>query len=194
MQHTNLSHQIWPVAADANLIRNLTLAIIGSLIVALAAQINVPMIPVPMTLQTLAVLAIGAAYGSKLGAGTLALYAVEGVSGLPVFAEMNSLFKPDGTMIASIGYIVGFIPAAYVVGWLAERGWDRNPLKLIIACLLGAAILYIPGLLWLNTLIGDWNVTIAEGLSKFILGDVIKAVVAALGIPAAWSLLGKTPT
>jgi biotin transport system substrate-specific component len=193
MQHTNLSHQIWPIAADANLIRNLTLAIIGSLIVALAAQINVPMIPVPMTLQTLAVLAIGAAYGSKLGAGTLALYAVEGVSGLPVFAEMNSLFKPDGTMIASIGYIVGFIPAAYVVGWLAERGWDRNPLKLIIACLLGAAIIYIPGLIWLGHLFGADKV-LPYGLLPFWMGDIVKAVLAGLGISTAWSLIDRKST
>jgi biotin transport system substrate-specific component len=189
MQRTNLSHRLWPVSDDANLLRNVALAVIGSLIVAAAAQIYIPMIPVPMTLQTLAVLAIGAAYGSKLGAATLALYAIEGIAGLPVFAEMNALFKPDGTMIASIGYIVGFIPAAFVVGWCAERGWDRN-YKLVLACLLGGAVLYIPGLLWLGHLFGA-DKAIEYGLLPFWLGDTIKAVVVGLGVPAAWSLLNR---
>ncbi len=190
MNKTTLSHRLWPVAADANLVRNIVLAIAGSLLVALAAQISIPMIPVPMTLQTMAVLAVGAAYGSRLGALTLALYAVEGALGLPVFAQMNGLFKPDGTMISSIGYVVGFIPAAYVVGWFAERGWDRNA-KLVIACLLGAAVLYVPGLLWLGQLFGADKV-LAYGFLPFWAGDVIKAVIVGLGVPAVWTLLGRT--
>ncbi|MBM3521286.1 MAG: biotin transporter BioY [Alphaproteobacteria bacterium] len=180
-----LADRLWP-AADSRLARNAALAIIGSAIVAAAAQINIPMVPVPMTLQTLAVLAIGAAYGARLGAATLALYALEGALGLPVFAEFKS-----GVMLASFGYVLGFIAAAYVVGYLAERGWDKSIPKMFAAMLLGAVVLYIPGLAWLWAWVGSFANTIAWGLTPFIVGDLVKAAIAALGFPAIWSLLGR---
>jgi biotin transport system substrate-specific component len=179
-----LSDRLWP-ASGAGLARNVVLAVVGTLIVAAAAQVNVPMLPVPMTLQSLAVLMIGAAYGSRLGAATMALYALEGAIGLPVFAGFKS-----GFMLASFGYVLGFIAAAYVVGYLAERGWDRSPPRMFAAMLLGAAVLYVPGLLWLSAWIGAEK-AIALGLVPFIAGDVVKAAVAALGFPAAWALLGR---
>lgn len=182
MNTSLLSDRLWP---RAGLARNAALAVMGSLLVAAAAQVNVPMIPVPMTLQTLAVLMIGAAYGSRLGAATLALYALEGAIGLPVFAEFKS-----GEMLASFGYVLGFIAAAYVVGYLAERGWDRSVPKMFAAMLLGAAVLYVPGLLWLSAWIGP-SAAIQYGLAPFLLGDVVKAAVAALGFPAAWALFGR---
>ena len=153
---------------------------------AAAAQINVPLLPVPMTLQSLAVLMIGAAYGARLGAATLALYALEGAIGLPVFAEFKS-----GVMLASFGYVLGFIAAAYVVGFLAERGWDRSPVSMFAAMLLGAVVLYVPGLIWLAAWIGDAQKAIVLGLLPFAVGDLVKAAVAALGFPAAWALLGR---
>ena len=177
-----LSDRLWP---QTGLLRNAVLAVLGSLLVAAAAQVNVPMLPVPMTLQSLAVLVIGAAYGSRLGAATLALYALQGAMGLPVFAGFKS-----GVMLASFGYVLGFIAAAYVVGYLAERGWDRSPLKMFAAMLLGAAVLYVPGLLWLSAWIGAEK-AVELGLLPFIAGDVVKAAVAALGFPAAWALLGR---
>ena len=138
-----LAIRLWPAASSNLLLRAALLAIIGSALVAVCAQVNVPMVPVPMTLQTLAVLAIGGAYGSRLGATTLALYALEGVVGLPVFAQFKAgpaiLMGPTG------GYIVGFIAAAGLVGFLAERGFDRNVVKMFAATLLGAALLYVPG-------------------------------------------------
>jgi biotin transport system substrate-specific component len=143
------------------------------------------MIPVPMTLQSLAVLVIGAAYGARLGAATLALYALEGAVGLPVFAEFKS-----GVMLASFGYVLGFIAAAFIVGYLAERGWDKSGVKMFAAMLLGAAVLYVPGLVWLSGWIG-FGKAIEFGLLPFLLGDVVKAAVAALGFPAAWALLGR---
>lgn len=182
MNASLLSDRLWPESGFA---RNAVLAIVGSLIVAAAAQVNVPMIPVPMTLQTLAVLVIGAAYGSRLGAATLALYALEGAIGLPVFAEFKS-----GVMLASFGYVLGFIAAAYVVGYLAERGWDRSVPKMFAAMLLGAAVLYVPGLVWLAGFIGV-DKAIQYGLVPFLVGDLVKAAVAALGFPAAWALLGR---
>lgn len=182
MNASLLSDRLWP---ESGLARNAVLAVLGSFLVAAAAQVNVPMIPVPMTLQTLAVLMIGAAYGSRLGAATLALYALEGAIGLPVFAEFKS-----GIMLASFGYVLGFIAAAYVVGRLAERGWDRSVPKMFAAMLLGAAVVYVPGLVWLSAWIGV-PAAIQYGLTPFLVGDVVKAAVAGLGFPAAWALLGR---
>ena len=182
MNASLLSDRLWPQTGFA---RNAVLAVVGSLIVAAAAQVNVPMVPVPMTLQTLAVLMIGAAYGARLGAATLALYALEGAIGLPVFAGFKS-----GVMLASFGYVLGFIAAAYVVGFLAERGWDRSIPKMFAAMLLGAAVLYVPGLIWLSAWIGV-DKAIQFGLVPFLVGDLVKAAVAALGFPAAWALLGR---
>ena len=185
MNSSLLSDRLWPVSDNA-LVRTAVLAVVGSLIVAAAAQINVPMLPVPMTLQSLAVLAIGAAYGARLGALTLALYALEGVVGLPVFAEFKS-----GFMLASFGYVLGFILAAGLVGWLAERGWDRSGVKMFAAMLLGAAVLYGPGLAWLAVWIGSFAKAIEFGLLPFIAGDVVKAAIAALAFPAAHALMGR---
>ena len=185
MNSSLLSDRLWPVS-DNSLARTAVLAVVGSLIVAAAAQINVPMLPVPMTLQSLAVLAIGAAYGARLGALTLALYALEGVVGLPVFAEFKS-----GFMLASFGYVLGFILAAGLVGWLAERGWDRSGVKMFAAMLLGAAVLYGPGLAWLAVWIGSFAKAIEFGLLPFIAGDVVKAAIAALAFPAAHALMGR---
>jgi biotin transport system substrate-specific component len=185
MNASLLSERLWP-KVGTGLLRHAVLAVAGALLVAAAAQVNVSMVPVPMTLQTLAVLAIGAAYGARLGAATLALYALEGAVGLPVFAEMKS-----GVMLASFGYVLGFIAAAYVVGALAERGWDRSMPKMFAAMLLGAAVLYVPGLIWLSVWVGSLSNAIAWGLTPFIAGDLVKAAVAALGFPAVWALLGR---
>jgi biotin transport system substrate-specific component len=189
MTHTTLSTRIWPVASDANLLRNLFLILSGVLLVAAAAHISIPMTPVPMTLQTLAVLFVGAAYGSRLGALTMAAYAIAGAAGLPVFAP-----TPDGypgIMGPSGGYVLGFVIAAAVVGWFAERGFDRSPITMLVPMLLGAAILYVPGLLWLKTFVGSYSSAVEFGLMPFVQGDLVKTVIATLGIPAAWSLLGR---
>ncbi|MEQ1524635.1 MAG: biotin transporter BioY [Aestuariivirga sp.] len=195
-----LAGRLWPTSS-LNWTRAILLAIIGSAIVAISAQISVPMLPVPMTLQTLAVLAVGAAYGARLGAITLALYALEGAAGLPVFADFQAgLFLPTGEIIATGGYIIGFIVAAGLVGYLVEKGWGTNIFKLCGAMLLGAAVLYVPGLIWLAGWLGVMKgmdatsaiaVAFSSGVLPFILGDIIKAVLAALAFPAAFSLLGR---
>lgn len=191
---------LWP-ASTMNWTRTILLAVLGSALVALAAQVSIPMLPVPMTLQTLAVLAVGGAYGARLGAGTLALYALEGAVGLPIFANFQAgLFLPTGEIIATGGYIIGFIVAAGLVGYLVERGWGASVLKLCAAMLLGAAVLYIPGLIWLAAWLGIMKgmdaasavtVAVSSGMIPFIPGDIIKAVLAALAFPAAFSLLGR---
>lgn len=198
MSNLTLANRIWPQASTSNLLRTIVLAVAGSLVVAAAAQITVPMWPVPMTLQTLAVLAIGAAYGARLGAGTLLLYAIEGAVGLPFFAGGKSgvadskldYFLPSGSM----GYVVGFILAAFVVGKLVETGWATTTVKAVVATLVGAAVLYVPGLIWL----GIWaaktqgmdagaatQAAIGWGLTPFLFGDAVKAIIAGLVVPAA---------
>jgi biotin transport system substrate-specific component len=185
--NTTLLDHIWPATSQSMaILRAILLTVFGSLVVAIAAQLSVPMLPVPMTLQTLAVLAVGGALGWRLGIATLALYALEGAIGLPVFAEMKAglpvLLGPTG------GYIIGFIIAAGLVGYLAEKGWDRNAFTMFAATLLGGAILYVPGLAWLYMFVGNLSDTLAGGLTPFIIGDIVKALLAAIAFPAAWLL------
>lgn len=195
-----LAGRLWPTSS-LNWTRTILLAIIGSMIVAISAQVSVPMMPVPMTLQTLAVLAVGAAYGARLGAVTLALYALEGAAGLPVFANFQAgLFLPTGEIIATGGFIIGFIVAAALVGHLVEKGWGANIVKLCGAMLLGAVIIYVPGLIWLvgwlivmkgMVITSAVPVAFSSGVLPFIVGDIVKAILAALAFPAAFSLLGR---
>jgi biotin transport system substrate-specific component len=202
MSHATLATRLWPTSS---LLRNVVLAVAGSLIVAAAAQVTVPMWPVPMTLQTLAVLGIGGAYGMRLGAATLGLYALEGAVGLPFFAGGKSgLFDakldyllPSGSM----GYVAGFILAVALVGYLVEKGWGASLFKTILATLLGAAVLYVPGIAWLAVWAAKTGVVpdgmtalqaaLSWGLYDFIAGDAVKAVLAGLGIPLAGNLAGK---
>jgi biotin transport system substrate-specific component len=202
--NATLATKIWPQTQSSNLVRNIVLAVIGSLVVAGAAQVTVPMYPVPMTLQTLAVLGVGAAYGARLGAATLLLYAIEGAVGLPFFAGGKSgLFDakleyllPSGSM----GYVVGFILAAWLVGKLVESGWANSLAKSGLAALIGGAVLYVPGVIWLaiwasKTMNMDaataTTSALSWGLYPFIVGDVIKAVLAGVGVPAIASLFSR---
>jgi biotin transport system substrate-specific component len=197
--NATLATRLWPTAS--NLTRNIILAIAGSLLLAAAANINVPMWPVPMTLQTLAVLLIGGAYGSRLGIATVALYIAEGVVGLPFFAEgHHGLFNADGTIFATIGYWFGFVLAAGLVGRLAEAGWINSIPRMIAASLAGAVVLYVPGLIWLGVWAAktqgmDASAATAAafnwGLIPFIPGDIIKAAVAGLGLSVTWNGVKK---
>jgi biotin transport system substrate-specific component len=205
MTHITLANRIWPQAASSNVVRNIVLAVVGSLLVAGAAQITVPMWPVPMTLQTLAVLGIGAAYGARLGAATLGLYALEGAIGLPFFAGGKSgIFdaKLDYLLPAgSMGYVVGFILAAWLVGKLVESGWVNSLLKSVVATLAGAVVLYVPGLVWLSIWASTAGVVpegqsafqtaLAWGLYPFMFGDAVKAVIAGLAVPAAGLMFSR---
>ncbi len=156
-----------------------------TLLTALFARISVPLgiTPVPITGQTLAVLLTGAALGSWRGASTMTLYLFAG-SWLPFYAGGGSGYFWG---LAFGGYIVGFIPAAFLVGYLAERGWDRR-VWIILAMLLGNVVLYIPGLLQLSFFVPHDRV-LELGLYPFIPGDLIKLYIASLTVPSAWALL-----
>ena len=187
-----LADAVFPAAerAAGRWLRDALLVGGGCLLVALLAQVKIPLgfTPVPVTGQTLAVLLVGAALGSRRGAAALLLYLLAG-TWLPFYAGGVSGFVGS---IASGGYIVGFVPAAFVVGWLCERGWDRKP-WIVLAMLAGNIILYLPGLLWLGIFAAPaesrWATTLEWGLYPFILGDLLKLFAAALLLPGAWALV-----
>ena len=195
--------------------------------VALFAQIAVrlPWTTVPITGQTFAVLVTGGALGARRGAGSLSIYMLMGMIGLSVFApgspgvtgtwDIHFILPWRGSHalpwdITSGGYIVGFILAAALVGWLAERQWDRKP-WVHFGMLLGNVVVYIPGVLWLAYLIGSgwinpaaqkpladliagsgtWDKALQGGLYPFIVGDLMKLLLASLTLPAAWSLVTR---
>jgi biotin transport system substrate-specific component len=176
-----LAATLWPAGAYSA-IRWIVLMLAGVVFIALAARISVGY-PVPFTMQTFAVLVLGMAYGSRLGAATLALYMAAGLAGVPVFAT-------SGALGPTLGYILGFIFAAGLVGWLAEQGWDRTVMRSAAAMLIGNILIYVPGLIVLAWFVGTDKV-LEYGLFPFLLGDALKLVLAALALPGAWYLVGR---
>lgn len=163
----------------------------GSLVVALLAQVSIPLpfTPVPVTGQTLGVLLVGGALGGWLGGASLLLYLIEGAVGLPVFAPHagGAIFGATG------GYLVGFIVMAAVVGWLAERGWDRSVGKSILAMVIGECVLYVIAVPWLGFYVG-FGQAIPLGFVPFVAGDGLKLLIAAALFPMAWKLVGSRPS
>ncbi|MEY4962211.1 MAG: hypothetical protein RLZZ249_908 [Actinomycetota bacterium] len=155
----------------------------GALLIAIAAQIQVPMIPVPMTMQTFAVLLVAAALGFSRGAASAALYLALGAVGLPVFAGAAAL----KAAMPTIGYLVGFVAAAALIGYLSERGYAKNPLKLAFAFVAGSAVVYAMGVIGLMAILGiDMQTAIQIGVVPFLIGDALKAALAAALLPVAW--------
>lgn len=170
------------------LIYDAALVIGGSILMALLAQLSIPVpfSPVPITGQTFGVVLLGALYGWKRGGATMLAYLAEGAAGLPVFAEGKSgMLVVTGT---TGGYLVGFIAAAAVVGWLAERGWDRKVWTAFLAMVIGSAVIYLFGVTWLAALIG-FNKAVTLGLYPFIPGDIAKIALATALLPSGWKLL-----
>jgi len=170
----------------------MVLAVAGTALLTISAKIQIPFYPVPMTLQTFVVLALGMAYGWRLGGATLLLSLAEGAAGLPVFAGTPEKGIGLAYMLGSTGgYLAGFVLAAAVCGWLAERGWDRNLIRTAAAMVIGNAVIYVPGLLWLGGLYG-WDKPILEwGLTPFLAGDLAKLALATAVLPLAWKWLGR---
>jgi biotin transport system substrate-specific component len=162
----------------------------GAAFVAVAAQISIHLgfTPVPITAQTFAVVLVGASLGSVRGAASLLLYLLVGIAGIPVYAGHRhgwSVFSGS-----TGGYIVGFVAAAMITGYLAERLWDRRFSTSIGAMLTGNVVIYVFGLLWLHHYLAvSWNKAFEYGLYPFVPGDVVKLYLAAAALPAAWKLV-----
>jgi biotin transporter BioY len=169
---------------------DIALVICGSLFIAVSSQLRIflPISPVPITGQTFAVLVTGALYGARRGSLSVVLYIIMGMSGLRIFALGGGFSVLLG---ATGGYLLGFIAAAYVTGLLAERGWDRRIETTILAMVFGNMVIYAFGLLWLCCLVGFSRTVLVMGLYPFIIGDLLKIVLAALLLPSGWKLLNR---
>jgi biotin transporter BioY len=166
---------------------DVVLIIGGSLLIGFCAQVRffLPANPVPVTGQTFAVLMVGALLGARRGCVCVLAYIMEGVVGLPVFATGAGSAVLRGL---TGGYIVGFVPAAYIVGLLAEKGWDRRIGTTVMAMGLGNIVIYAFGLVWLCCLPSVNNVLL-KGLYPFMVGDLVKIALAAILLPSGWKLL-----
>ena len=173
----------------ASWLRDLALIALGAIFVAMLAQVKItlPFTPVPLTGQTFAVLLVAAALGSKRGAASMTFYIALGAFGMPVFAGgASGMTYLSG---ATLGYLIGFMLAAYVVGLLAERGLERSVRTSIIPFFVGTVIIYACGVTWLAIILGSFSKAFAAGLVPFLIGDAIKLVAASLALPAAWKLI-----
>jgi biotin transport system substrate-specific component len=169
------------------LLRDVLLVVGVAALTGLAAQFFVPLVPVPITMQTFVVLFAGAALGPWRGGAAMLLYLVAGVAGVPWFAEQGS-----GYAFASFGYIIGFVPAASVVGALASRGADRTVGGTVAIMVLGNLIIYAFGVPWLMASLGlPLFVGLESGLWPFVIGDALKIALAAGLLPLTWRLVGR---
>ena len=189
--HSTISQLIWPKTHDNTLTRNLVLAVAGSLLLTLSAKIQIPFWPVPLTMQTFVVLVIAMAYGSKLGTATMLLYLAEGAVGLPVFSGTPAkgiglayMAGPTG------GYLIGFVVATGLLGFLGSKGWGKSLVTSVSAMLLGIATIYLCGYAWLAQLIGTEKAWLF-GIQPFLIGDLLKVLLAAVTLPLVWKLLNK---
>lgn len=179
-----------PTEKQTALWYDLALIVAGSLLVALSAQLAfyLPFSPVPVTGQTFAVLLVGLVLGSKRGSASMVTYLLEGAVGLPVFAQGASGLATFAGPTA--GYLLGFVAAAFVVGFLAEKGWDRSPWLTAAAMILGNLVIYLFGLPWLGWLFG-FDKMLTFGFWPYLPGDVFKIALAMISLPTAWKLVGK---
>ncbi len=180
-----------PQSGAARLGVQIVLAVLGTLLLTLSAKTKIVLGPVDLSLQTLAVLLIAAGFGFRLGVATLLLYMAEGAMGFPVFQSTPEKGVGIAYMLGTTGgYLAGFVVMAAIVGWAADRGLDRNPIKLFGVMLAANAIMLAMGFAWLATMIGAEKAW-AFGVVPFIVGDLIKVALAAAVVPAVWSLLPK---
>jgi biotin transport system substrate-specific component len=204
---TTLAQRLVPRAGlmARPLVRDGLLVLAGTGLLALCARISfpIPTTPVPITMQTFAVLLLGALYGPRLGAATMLLYLAEGLAGLPVFAGGRSAWSPSSVpglpviVGPTAGYLLAWPLAAALVGALAARGWDRRIVSAVPAMLLGNLLILFGGFVWLATATwligGSANVPalLAASVWPFLPGDAIKIALAALALPAGWAFLGE---
>jgi biotin transport system substrate-specific component len=185
-----------PTIVDRIFSRSLTTDVLlvsgGAALTAAAAQVTIPMFPVPMTGQTFAVLLVAATLGLSRSAVSMVLYVLVGSLGAPIFVGGAS-----GFFGFTMGYLIGFVAAAVVVGYLAEKGWDRTPLKVAASFTLGSLVIYAFGVSWLSIAMGlegyanDLVTSLSDGMFPFLIGDALKAALAAALLPSAWVAIKK---
>lgn len=184
-----LAETLIPAEGTRLWLKRAVLVALGVAALTVAAKVRVPFWPVPITMQTFAVLAIGAAYGMRLGLVTLLAYLALGAAGVAVFTgEGAGLAYMAGS---TGGYLAGFALAAGFLGWAARQGWDRSVPRMAAAMLAGSALIYAPGLLWLGVVHGFDQPILAWGLWPFLPGDALKLALAALLFPAIWRAVGE---
>ena len=188
MQHQGTLTLADLVLPRRSVLVNSALVLAGSIGIAFSAQIAIPLMPVPVTGQTFAVLLVGALLGGRLGAAAVLAYLAEGAIGLPVFSGLAGgaahHVGPTG------GYLAAFLPAAWIVGALCERGWDRRTFTAAVAMTIGTIVILAGGVSWLAAFTGVEK-ALTLGLYPFLIGAVIKIALAALALPLGWKLLGK---
>ena len=186
-----------PKGDAARLASNLATVVLGTLLITICAKINVPVWPVPVTLQGFAIAALSAAFGLRIGVATVALYLLEGAFGLPVFATgggLAYLVGPTG------GFLIGFLVMAAILGYAADKGASGKPLTLFAAMVAADAVLLVLGFVWLLALSGnagwiDQNNVVASAfagaIQPFVIWDILKMALAALTVTGAWNILAK---
>ena len=200
-----LTDVIWAAEGSQVWIKRAALLVAGVIALWVSAKVQIATVPVPVTLQMLVVMVIGAAYGPRLGAATVASYLFLGIQGLPVFAGtpekgigLAYVLGPTG------GYLLGFLIAAYLVGVLARAGWDRSPITMAGAMAGGIVAVYVPGVVWLSSGFGllgglggegafmgfGWENWYAYGVKTFIWVDALKLGIAVVAFPVIWRLVG----
>jgi biotin transport system substrate-specific component len=181
---------LWPTRNGAGLaaLRAIVLMAVGSALLTISAKVQVPLPFVPMTMQTLVVLLIGATYGWRLGGATVALYLLQGALGMPVFANTPPMIAGPAYFAGPTGgFLFGFLAAALVMGFMAERGWDRSLLRVALMMTLGHAVILFAGFCWLSVLLPvakAWSV----GIVPFIAATFVKTALAVALMQAAWSI------
>jgi biotin transport system substrate-specific component len=192
VRHFPIAAVLWPDRVDgfSAVARAVILVALGTALLALSAKINLPLPYVPMTLQTLVVLMIGAAYGWRLGSATVIAYLAEGAIGLPVFAGSVGGVAP--LLGPTAGYLAGFVAAAFITGWLSERGWDRSVARLFVAMGLGHIVILAAGFAWLafGMKLGVEKAWLV-GIVPFVVASVIKNALGAAFVPAIRHMLER---
>ncbi len=178
---------LWPAGESQPWFRHLILAIGGALLLAITARVQIPFYPVPMTMQTFAVLLLGATLGWRLAGATVLLYLAEGALGLPVFANGGGLTYFTGP---TAGFLFGFLFAATAMGWLAEKGWDRSIITTVAAMLIGEAIIFSLGVGWLASFVGLEKAA-TLGFVPFVAAEAFKIFLVTVFLPVSWRLIER---
>ncbi len=171
-----------------SLAKDIVLVLSFAILTGISAKLKIEIGFVPITMQTFAVLLSGALLGAKRGMASQLSYLLMGLAGIPWFSRGGGI---QYILSPTFGYIIGFVLAAYLIGWLCEKGFDRKIKTAVLAMLFGNILIYISGLFWLARFIGFGKV-LAVGLYPFILGDLLKILLAGLLLPLGWKIIRAT--